>query len=251
MGLECVVRDGVATVTIDNPAKRNAMNVQMWRELPELLESPAKDPAVRVLVLTGAGDDFCAGADISELADINRSGDANLSSRAENALARFPKPTIAAIRGFCVGGGCQLAAACDVRFAGRGARFAITPAKIGIVYPPTAIERLVGLVGPASAKYLLYSADLVSAEHALRLGFLDEVVDDLAARVDAYVQTLLSRSQFSLEAAKDIINGIVDGSLTEDRVDGWMRGSLEGVDSAEGIAAFLERRPARFTWVRP
>ncbi len=251
MGLECVVRDGVATVTIDNPAKRNAMTAQMWRDMPELLESLAKDPAVRVLVLTGAGEDFCAGADISELADINRSGDANLSSRAENTLAGFPKPTVAAIRGFCVGGGCQLAAACDVRFAEEGSRFAITPAKIGIVYPPTAIERLVGLVGPASAKYLLYSADLVPAGHALRIGFVEEVVEDLDARVGAYVATLLSRSQFSLEAAKDIIGGIVDGSLSEERLDDWMRGSVDGADAAEGIAAFLERRPARFTWVRP
>jgi enoyl-CoA hydratase/carnithine racemase len=250
MGLECAVRDGVATVTIDNPAKRNAMNARMWRELPELLEPLAKDPAVRVLVLTGAGGDFCAGADISELADINRRGDANLSSRAEKALASFPKPTIAAIRGFCVGGGCQLAAACDLRFAETGARFAITPAKIGIVYPPTAIERLVGLVGPASAKYLLYSAELITAEHALRIGFLDETAEDVGARVEAFTATLLSRSQFSLEAAKDIVDGVVDGTLTEERVDDWMRGSVEGVDAAEGVAAFLERRPARFTWVR-
>ncbi|WP_344245822.1 enoyl-CoA hydratase/isomerase family protein [Actinocorallia libanotica] len=250
MGLECAVRDGVATVTIDNPAKRNAMTARMWRELPELLEPLAKDPAVRVLVLTGAGADFCAGADISELTDINRSGDANLSSRAEKALAAFPRPTVAAIRGFCVGGGCQLAAACDVRFAEHGARFAITPAKIGIVYPPTAIERLVGLVGPASAKYLLYSADLVTAEHALRIGFLEETAEDVGARVAEFVRTLLSRSQFSLEAAKDIVGGIADGSLTEERVDGWMRGSVEGEDAAEGIAAFLARRPARFTWTR-
>ncbi|WP_106396674.1 enoyl-CoA hydratase/isomerase family protein [Actinocorallia populi] len=250
MGLECAVRDGVATVTIDNPAKRNAMTARMWRELPDLLAPLAKDPAVRVLVLTGAGADFCAGADISELADINRRGGANLSSRAEEALAAFPAPTVAAIRGFCVGGGCQLAAACDVRFAEHGARFAITPAKIGIVYPPTAIGRLTGLVGPASAKYLLYSAELVTAEHALRIGFLDETAEDVGARVDAFVETLLSRSQFSLEAAKDIVDGVVDGSLTEERVDGWMRGSVEGEDSAEGIAAFLERRPARFTWTR-
>ena len=248
MGLEYAVLDGVATVTIDNPDKRNAMSAAMWRTLPELLAGLAKDPGVRVLVLTGAGGDFCAGADISELADINRSGDANLSSRAENALAAFPKPTVAAIRGFCVGGGCQLAAACDIRLAERGARFAITPAKIGIVYPPSAIRRLVGLVGPASAKYLLYTADLVPAEHALRVGLVDEVVEDVAARAAEFTATLLSRSQFSLEAVKDIVGGIVDGSLTDERLDVWMEGSVHGEDAAEGIAAFLERRPARFSW---
>lgn len=248
MGLRCEVAGGVATVTIENPAKRNAMNASMWRELPALLESPAQDPSVRVLVLTGEGSNFCAGADISELEDINRIGDANLSSYAEEALAAFPKPTIAAIRGFCVGGGCQLAGACDIRLASADARFAITPAKLGIVYPPTALRRLVSLVGGSSAKYLLYTADLVPAEHALRLGFVAEVVDDLDARLAEFVATLLSRSQFSHEATKDIVNGLVDGTLTDDRMSAWLDEAVRGPDLKEGVSAFLERRQPAFTW---
>ncbi|GAA3212546.1 enoyl-CoA hydratase/isomerase family protein [Actinocorallia longicatena] len=251
MTLRWDVADGVATVRIDNQAKRNAMNAEMWRALPELLAGFAKDPAVRMLVLTGAGEHFCAGADISELTDINKIGEANLSMAAEDALANFPKPTIAAIRGFCVGGGCQLAAACDLRIAAPDARFAITPAKIGIVYPSSAIARLVGLVGPASAKYLLYTADLVPAEHALRIGFLSEIANNLDERIISLTGTLTSRSQFSLEATKDIVNGLADGTLTRERTRGWLDAEIAGPDAPEGIAAFLERRPPRFTWRRP
>ncbi|MCD0452520.1 enoyl-CoA hydratase-related protein [Actinocorallia sp. API 0066] len=250
MGLETAISGGVATVTIAHPAKRNAMTAAMWRELPDLLAVLAKDPAVRALVLTGQGEHFCAGADITELASINATGDANLSSRAEDALAAFPAPTIAVIRGFCVGGGWQLAGACDLRFADPGARFAITPAKIGIVYPPSALRRLVALVGPAAAKHLLYSADLVDAAHALRIGFVQEIADDLEGRVAAFLDVLLSRSQFSHEAAKDIIDGFVDGSMTPERLEGWQADSLSGPDAAEGVAAFLERRPPAFTWTR-
>lgn len=167
------VADGVATVVISHPAKRNAMTASMWRALPELLTGLARDPAVRALVLTGAGPTFCAGADISSL-----TGDEDpraLAVTAEEALAAFPKPTLAAVRGFCVGGGSQLAAACDLRFAEEGASFGVTPAKLGIVYPASSTRRLASLVGPAWAKYLLFSAELIGADQALRAGFLNEL----------------------------------------------------------------------------
>lgn len=245
------VADGVATVVISHPAKRNAMTAAMWRALPELLAGLADDPAVRTLVLTGAGATFCAGADISSLTgNAGNAGDAGaddpraLAVAAEEALAAFPKPTLAAIRGFCVGGGSQLAAACDLRFAEEGASFGVTPAKLGIVYPASSTRRLAGLVGPAWAKYLLFSAELIGAETALRAGFLNELLPagQLDKRVAEFTRILASRSQLTQAAAKEFADGRTDRDAY------WQGRAAAGEDTAEGVAAFLERRAPRFTW---
>ncbi|WP_406135404.1 enoyl-CoA hydratase/isomerase family protein [Streptomyces sp. NBC_01089] len=243
--LQHSVADGVATVVISNPAKRNAMTAAMWRALPELLDGLAEDTAVRVLVLTGAGNTFCAGADISTLRDPDpREDPQRLAVRAEEALAAFPKPTLAAVRGYCVGGGCQLAAACDLRFAEEGALFGVTPAKLGIVYPAASTARLVSLVGPATAKYLLFSAELIGTDHALRAGLLDEVVpgDTLGPRVAEFSRVLVSRSQLTQAAAKEFAAG------RDDRGAYWRAAARDSGDPAEGVAAFLERREPCFTW---
>jgi enoyl-CoA hydratase/carnithine racemase len=252
-GLGFGVAEGVATITIDRPAKRNAMSADMWRALPGILDALAKDDAVRVAVLTGAGGDFCAGADISELGDIHRDDDSHLSTVAERALAAFPKPTLAAIEGYCVGGGCQLAAACDLRFATEDARFGITPAKLGIVYPAAATARLVRLVGPAAAKYLLFSADLVGAGHALRIGLLDEVVPagGLHDRVAAFTATLASRSLLTQQATKEIVDAVAAGGPVEEKVARWHAEVAASGEVAEGVAAILERRAPNFTWTTP
>jgi enoyl-CoA hydratase/carnithine racemase len=237
----------VATLRIDRPGKRNAMSADMWRALPGILEPLAADPAVRVLVLAGAGGTFCSGADIAEIAELSEGGDdTGLTVTAERALTRFPKPVIAMIEGFCVGGGCQLALACDLRLAAADARFGITPAKLGIVYPLSSTRRLVDHVGPSAAKSLLYTADLVGAERALRIGLVDEVLPagELAGRVYGLARTMAERSQLTLAAGKEI----VDGRAGEDRFRAWQEASR--TELAEGVAAFLERRPPRFTWGR-
>lgn len=243
-GLVCQTADGVATVVLRNPAKRNAMTADMWRGLPPLLERLADDRNVRVLVLTGHGDTFCAGADIGSL----RGGDApqGLAVAAEEALAAFGKPTLAAVRGYCVGGGCQLAAACDLRFAASDARFGITPAKLGIVYPAASTERLVRLVGPACTKYLLFSAELIDAERALRTGLVDEVLPGsaLPERVAAFTRLLATRSQLTQTAAKEF----ADGPPDRERIAYWQRQAAGNPDTEEGIAAFLERRAPHFEW---
>ncbi|MFE4798135.1 enoyl-CoA hydratase/isomerase family protein [Streptomyces sp. NPDC056708] len=241
--LEHTVAGGVATVVISNPAKRNAMTAAMWSALPALLERLAADPAVRVLVLTGAGDTFCAGADISSLRDP--AGDPQaLAVAAEEALAAFPRPTLAAVRGYCVGGGSQLAAACDLRFAEEGASFGVTPAKLGIVYAASSTRRLVALIGPAAAKHLLFSGELIDTARALRTGLVDEVLPtgELDKRVDSYVRTLAARSQLTQAAAKEFATG------REDRDPYWAEQARRSGDTAEGVAAFLERRAPRFTW---
>ncbi|MCZ9347956.1 enoyl-CoA hydratase/isomerase family protein, partial [Streptomyces sp. TRM76130] len=202
------VTDAVATVAIHHPAKRNAMTAAMWRALPPLLDALAADPAVRALVLTGEGATFCAGADISALADGPRETQ-RLAVDAEEALAAFPKPTLAAIRGHCVGGGVQLAAACDLRFAAEGALFGVTPARLGVVYPASATRRLASLVGPATTKYLLFSGELIDTGRALRTGLVDEVwpTDGLAGRVAEFTRVLVSRSGLSQAAAKEFVDG--------------------------------------------
>ncbi|GGO37115.1 enoyl-CoA hydratase/isomerase family protein [Streptomyces lasiicapitis] len=244
--LRHAVADGVATVVIDHQAKRNAMTADMWRALPPLLAALAADPGVRTLVLTGAGDTFCAGADISSLrAEPGRPQE--LAVRAEEALAAFPKPTLAAIRGYCVGGGCQLAAACDLRFADEGAAFAVTPAKLGIVYPASTTRRLVSLVGPSTAKYLLFSGESIDAARALRTGLVDEVLPagELDARVKEFTRVLASRSLLTQAAAKEF------AGPGEGREAHWAEQMRESGDTAEGVAAFLERRQPRFAWTPP
>ncbi|KPI16508.1 Enoyl-CoA hydratase/isomerase [Actinobacteria bacterium OK074] len=237
------VADSVATVVVHHPAKRNAMTAAMWRALPPLLDALAADPAVGALVLTGAGGTFCAGADISTLRGFAEEG-RRLAVEAEEALAAFPRPTLAAVRGHCVGGGAQLAAACDLRFAGQGALFGVTPAKLGIVYPASATRRLVSLVGPATAKYLLFSGELIDAGRALRTGLVDEVLpdDELDKRVAEFTRVLVSRSRLTQAAAKEFADGRTD------RDAHWDAQARDSDEAAEGIAAFLERRPPRFTW---
>ncbi|MEE6264612.1 enoyl-CoA hydratase/isomerase family protein [Streptomyces diastatochromogenes] len=250
-GLKTRVSGGTATVTISNTGKRNAMTVAMWQEVPPLLARLAADRAVRALVLTGDGGTFCAGADIGSLRDPSGASQ-GLAVAAEEALAAFPRPTVAAIRGYCVGGGAQLAAACDLRFAEEGALFGVTPAKLGVAYPASATRRLVRLVGLSSAKYLLFSGELIDCARALRTGLVDEVVaeGELDKRVAEFTAVLASRSLLTQSAAKELANGTWDVAPEEAEARGafWAAQARESGDTAEGAAAFLERRAPRFRW---
>lgn len=248
--LELETSGPVAVIRIVNPARRNAMTNDMWARLPELLDELAGQADVRVLVLTGAGGTFCAGADITEVDRLIVDGDRSLAVLAEERLARFPKPTLAWIEGDCVGGGCQLAVACDLRFAAEGSRFGVTPARLGIVYPAPTTRRLVSLVGPSATKHLLYSAELVDADRALRIGLVDELhpADRLADRVTSFAATLAERSQLTQVAAKEIVMMAGDGHHDDTRVSYWHRQMVESGEAAEGIDAFVNRRRADFRW---
>lgn len=242
--------EGVAVISIDRAAKRNAITLDMWDALPSLLTDLMSVEGLRVLLITGEGESFSAGADVRELRDIYAEPsrarayqDTNIA--AEAALASFPYPTVAAIRGACVGGGCQLAVACDVRLAADTAQFGVTPAKFGIVYPVEPTARLTRLVGPARAKYLLYSADLIGAAQAMTFGLVDEVVPDagLETRALEFARTIAGRSPQTVGAAKAVINAL--GSKRDANMEhaAWQRATD---DVREGITAFLDGRKPRF-----
>ena len=241
----------VATLRIDRPAKRNAMSYSMWSALPGLLDLVQKDDDVRVLVLRG-GEHFSAGADIGEFSTLRSGADGAARYSAavhagERAIASLGKPTIAAITGFCVGGGCEMALACDIRLASTDAQFGITPAKLGIVYNFTSTKQLVDVVGPAWAKQILFSGEIISASTALRIGLVNEVHAALDARVEELAGTIASRAQVSLRGAKSIVNRIVGGQYSEDSdVRDLYDEAVHSAEYAEGVAAFLEKRAPRF-----
>jgi enoyl-CoA hydratase/carnithine racemase len=251
-----VTRDGaVAVLTINRPAKRNAMTAGMWAALPGVLDDLALDPAVRVLVVTGAGPSFCAGADIADLlsgpdpvdpmADVRRD---NLAAQA--ALRAFPRPTIAAIRGYCIGGGVEIATSCDLRFSDPTGLFGVTPAKVGVVYAAASTRALIDLVGPATTKYLLFSGELIDAPTALRVGLVDRLVpaDGLDAEVQRFAGVLAGRSALSQQATKEVVTALTAGSDGEAVVAPWYRETIAAGELREGVAAFGERRAPQFPW---
>ncbi|GAA1365222.1 enoyl-CoA hydratase/isomerase family protein [Arthrobacter rhombi] len=252
-----VERSGpVATIVIDHPDRRNALTRSMWAQFEPVLADLAEDDRVRVVVVRGAGSDFSAGADIGDLRAILHDPetgrhDGGHVSAGENAIARFHKPTIAAVDGYCLGGGWQIAGACDIRIASARATFGITPAKIGIVYPLSGIERLVRIAGPAVAKQLLFSGDFVDASEAKSLGLVSRVVasDEFDGEVERFARHLATRSQLSIQAMKDIVDTIADGSAGLGGVNArWQQRMAGSGDPEEGIGAFLEKRRPEFTW---
>lgn len=247
-----LVRERIAVVTLDAPSTRNAMTRAMWAALPDIAARIAADHDVRAVLVTGAGGAFCAGADISEFETVYgteaTARDYNALVRAgQQALRDLPRPVIAAIEGPCVGGGCGLALSCDLRFAGEGAVFAITPARLGIAYGPADTMALVEKVGPARAKDILFSARKLAADEALSIGLVERVVPagSAVAAAQAYAESLAALSPASLAVTKRIVNGLIpvpaDPSLMRD-----FEALFTGPDFAEGTRAFLERRPPRF-----
>jgi len=250
---------GVVTVALTRPDKHNAVSYAMWHAIGRIMPALAQDDEVDVVVLRGTpGGPFSAGADIAEFqtlrsdpAGARRYGEA--VEAGEQALIGFPKPTIALVEGFAIGGGTQLAVACDLRVCETGSRFGVTPAKLGIVYALGSTARLVEIVGPAWARWILLTADLVDAATALRIGLVHEVVEPGAVEERAYAlaATMASRARISLEGGKALIARTAQGRLVVDaEVTGLYEKSWQSGEYAEGVAAFLGKRTPDFRTAR-
>jgi enoyl-CoA hydratase/carnithine racemase len=249
--------DGVATVTFNRPDKHNAINLAMWQAFARLMPALAADDSVDVVLFRGPADGpFSAGADISEFTSLRRTpdhaeryGDAVTSG--ERAILECPKPTVAMVEGFAIGGGSQVALACDLRLCSPDARFGITPAKLGIVYALPSTARLVDVVGPAWASYILMTGELIDADTALRIGLVHEVRADLEARTAELLATLASRARVSLLGAKALIGRVASGERVEDdEVRRHYHDSLHSPEYSEGVDAFLAKRSPDFRGAR-
>lgn len=250
------VADGIGTITFNQPEKRNAVSMEMWAGFGEILTGFANDPALRVVILTGAGDKaFVSGADISQF-DAAR-GDAaardayeRVTAAGREAYAAFPKPVIARIRGFCLGGGLAIAMQADLRLAAEGAQFGIPAAKLGISYAFPTVQRLVSLIGPGETRMLLYTGDRVGAAEALRLGLINRVLPDdaLDAAVEALARGIAANAPLSVTSMKMTVTEALRGEACDEAaVMRSIGGCFDSEDYKEGRAAFKEKRKPVFS----
>ncbi|HEX7126007.1 MAG TPA: enoyl-CoA hydratase-related protein [Thermodesulfobacteriota bacterium] len=245
----------MATVTLNRPQVRNAVTLAMWRAMPDLFARLGADGSVRAVVVRGAGTEaFTSGADIAEFRDGESRAYHEAYEAAVEAVAACPKPVVAMVHGYCMGGGVGLALACDLRFAADDARFAVPAARLSIAYPVASVRRLVALVGPSRAKDILFSARVLGADEALRIGFVDRVVatGELEAATRAYLRDLAALAPLSQRASKGFVDGLVAGRLAAGKPIPEDLARLasdchDSADYAEGVCAFLEKRPPRFT----
>lgn len=247
----------IAEIVLNVPSRRNALNDAMWAAIPDLVARASEDNDTQIVILHG-GDAgaFAAGADISEFETIyadeesSRRAAGNVS-RALTAIETCPKPVIAAIEGACVGGGVSLALACDLRVAAKGAKFGVTPARLGLVYPLADTRRLVDTVGGAAARDILFTGRIFDAGEAERLGLIDRLTEpgDALEAARHLARDIASLSQYAVRGMKQSILKVEAGQRDEDvaSVAGFVNGTL-GDDFREGYRAFLDKRPAKFPW---
>jgi enoyl-CoA hydratase len=250
-------KDGaIGHLVFNNPARHNAVSLEMWEGVTRIIDDFEQDDAIRVIVVSGAGGRaFVSGADISEFKEKRASEEAaaaysKISEGARLRLQETPKPTIAMIRGYCIGGGVATALACDMRIAAEGSRFGIPAAKLGLGYGYDGIRRLVDLVGPACAREIFYTARQFSAEEALRMGLVNQVVpaDQLEGYVKDYCEMIAANAPLTVRSVKTIVREAMkddkerDLALCKRLVDECFASE----DYAEGRTAFMEKRKPVF-----
>lgn len=253
--LRLEIEGPIAWIIADNPARMNAFTAAMWKAVPELIGAAERDPAIRVIVLRGAGTKaFSAGADISEF-ESARTGDGakdydRLNHEAFSALMNATKPIIAMIHGFCLGGGFGIAACCDLRLADLKAQFAIPPAKLGLGYNARWVAPLLALAAPAVVKELIFTGRRFNIDDAQRMGLVNGAYEEaeLKARVEALALEIAANAPLTIKAAKLAIDELTRHPENPDiaKLDAAVVACFESEDYAEGRRAFLEKRKPEF-----
>lgn len=248
--------DGVGIMTFNQPAKRNAISVEMWQGVAEILGEWEGDDRVRSVILTGAGDKaFVSGADISQFEKLRNSAAASeeydrMAGVGRQALANFPKPIIARIRGFCMGGGLAIAMRADIRITADDGIFGIPAARLSVAYAFDQVRRLVQLVGPAHAAMILYTARKLDARYAERIGLVNECVpvDKLDETVLGIAQSIANNAPLSIAASKMAIEANLQDPADRDmeRIRQQGKTCFDSADFREGRTAFMEKRSPRF-----
>jgi enoyl-CoA hydratase len=248
------VSERIATVTVNRPDKLNALNDRVMGELGDAIREARERADVGAVLLTGAGRSFVAGADISELQDQNATQGKARAERGQRTFRLYetsPKPTLAAVNGFALGGGCELAMSCHIRIASEKAKFGQPEVKLGTVPGYGGTQRLPRLVGKGRALELLLTGDMIDAQEAYRIGLVNRVVapDDLISTSRALLATMLQQGPLALAHCIDAVNRGLDMTLDDAcALEASYFGLLSATaDKAEGMQAFLEKRPATFT----
>lgn len=240
-------RDGIAVLSIERPERRNALNLEVKGRIADEVEALAADDSVQVIVLTGSGGYFVAGTDLAEMVDMTPEDHARLKTeRVFTALRQCPKPVIAAVEGYALGGGCELALCCDLIVAGASARLGQPEIRVGIMPGAGGTQKLLRIIGPYRAMKLILTGEPVAAPEALQMGLVSEVVPDGGAleRALALAQTILSMPPLAVRAVKEMVkagqNLPLDGALALERKAFQLLFDTE--DQKEGMRAFLEKR---------
>ena len=251
--VQLTIADAVATLVLNRPAKRNALTRAMLNEMLTAIDAVERDPMVRVLVLRGAGDSFCAGHDLREMQEHREAGggvDHSLLQEVFRRIDEHVNPTLAAVQGAALAGGCELALHCDIRIAAPTARFGMPLARLGIVVPFVLAQRLITIAGAAAAADLLLTADLVDGEKALQLGLATRLVpaEALEAETAAVAAKIAANAPLAVREMKRVLRGAMGSSVTSAAAEfeESRRRISESDDVREGLLAFAERRPPVF-----
>ena len=251
------VVDGISLITFNNPEKRNAISLEMWQGLVNALVRLRDDPDVRVVIMAGAGDRaFVSGADVSQFEKTRHNAEASEEYSRRSAgqgaiLAEYPKPTIACIRGLCLGSGLQVAMLADIRIAGQSSEFGLPAAKLGLAYGYNDLSRLVSLVGPSWTKLLMYTGMRIDSAEALRIGAINRVVPDaeLWNATIEIARTISCNAPLAIEAAKITITQVLKdpGMRDMEVIREISAACMDSDDFREGRQAFMEKRSPHFT----